>query len=402
MLAILREHGTLSRAQIAARSGLSRTTLSEITGDLLGRGAIVKVTTDAHRRAGSGRPAELLALDPRSGQFLGVDLGHTRVRVVVADAAHEIIASGVAPYPAGTSLPARIRAGLALIERLGRERGLGLSALQAVGVGVTGPYPAGSARADVSAAFRERFGAPVLVDNNTRFAALAEAGTTDARDVLYIRLAAGIGGGLVVGGRLVTGAQGAAGEFGHVLAEPGGAACRCGKRGCLETVASTGAALAAAGVADLDRLAARRAEPAVAAAMDRIGEAVGRVLASAALILDPELIVIGGSLPRAVPAIVDRAARVIAAGRVPPGPWSAGTRSADHGTGGPGSAVRGGRVAAGPVPADREPGGAAGGSGPLVRAARLGDEDGALGAVAALYRRSPLLAGYSTLDGSTP
>lgn len=206
VLAILREHGTLSRAQISARSGLSRTTLSEITGDLLGRGAIVKVTTDAHRRAGSGRPAELLALDPRSGQFLGVDLGHSRVRAVVTDAAHEIIASGVTPYPAGTSLPARIRAGLALIDRLGREQGIGLSALQGVGVGVTGPYPAGTARADVSAAFTDAFRAPVIVDNNTRFAALAEAGTTDARDVLYIRLAAGIGGGLIVGGRLIEGA----------------------------------------------------------------------------------------------------------------------------------------------------------------------------------------------------
>ncbi|BCY07631.1 transcriptional regulator [Actinoplanes sp. L3-i22] len=370
VLAILREHGTLSRAQISARSGLSRTTLSEITGDLLGRGAIVKVTTDAHRRAGSGRPAELLALDPRSGQFLGVDLGHSRVRAVVTDAAHEIIASGVTPYPAGTSLPARIRAGLALIDRLGREQGIGLSALQGVGVGVTGPYPAGTARADVSAAFTDAFRAPVIVDNNTRFAALAEAGTTDARDVLYIRLAAGIGGGLIVGGRLIEGAGGAAGEFGHVPAEPGGARCRCGKRGCLETVAAIGPALAAARVSGLDELAARRDEPAVAAAMDRIGDTVGRVLAAAALLLDPELIVIGGDLPRAVPAIVDRAAEVVAAERVPPG----------HDVAGNGSR------------ADR---------GPVVRAARLGDDDGARGAVAALYRQSPLLAGYSNLDGST-
>lgn len=120
----------------------------------------------------------------------------------------------------------------------------------------------------------------------------------------------------------------------------------------------------------LDELAARRDEPAVAAAMDRIGDTVGRVLAAAALLLDPELIVIGGDLPRAVPAIVDRAAEVVAAERVPPG----------HDVAGNGSR------------ADR---------GPVVRAARLGDDDGARGAVAALYRQSPLLAGYSNLDGST-
>ncbi|WP_433831912.1 ROK family protein [Actinoplanes sp. CA-015351] len=355
VLAILREHGTLSRAQIANRAGLSRTTLSEITGDLLGRGAIVVVTTDARHRAGSGRPAELLALDPRSGQFLGVDLGHTRVRVVVADAAHEIIASGLTPYPAKTSLPARIRAALALVDRLGREQGIGLTALQGVGVGVTGPYPAGTARGDVLAAFRERFAAPVLVDNNTRFAALAEAGTTDARDVLYVRLADGIGGGLVVGGRLVSGAGGVAGEFGHVRADPDGAACRCGKNGCLETVAAVGPALAAAGVRTLSELTARRDEPRVKAATDRIGSAVGRVMAAAALILDPELIVIGGPLVEAAPGIVGRAAEVIAAERM---------------------------IGAG--------------SGPAIRAARLGDDDGARGAIAAIFRQSPLLAGYET------
>ncbi|WP_045747908.1 ROK family transcriptional regulator [Actinoplanes rectilineatus] len=380
VLAILREHGTLSRAQIAARSGLSRTTLSEITGELLGRGAIVVATTDARHRAGSGRPAELLALDPRSGQFLGLDLGHTRVRAVVADAAHEIIASVVAVHPARTSLAARIRVALSLVDCLGREQGIGLSALQGVGVGVTGPYPVDESRAAVLAAFQEHFTAPILVDNNTRFAALAEAGMTDARDVLYLRLADGVGGGLVVGGRLVAGARGGAGEFGHVRAGipsfgPGagadagdvGADCRCGKRGCLETVAAVGPALVAAGVTDLAELAARRHEPEVAAVMARIGVAVGQVAAAAALILDPELIVIGGPLIRAVPEIVDRAAEVIAGERI----FGSGSGSGS------------------------------GSGGPEVRAARLGDDDGARGAVAALFRQSPLLADYSVPHGMT-
>jgi hypothetical protein len=110
VLRVLREHGALSRGQIATKVGLSRTTLSEITGDLLSRGAVVVVDTDAARRAGSGRPAELLTLDPSSGQFLGVDLGHTRVRIAVADAAHDIIAAGHAPTrprPAGSSASTR-------------------------------------------------------------------------------------------------------------------------------------------------------------------------------------------------------------------------------------------------------------------------------------------------------
>jgi predicted NBD/HSP70 family sugar kinase len=354
VLAILRERGGLSRAQIADRSGLSRTTLSEITGSLLARGAIVVVNTDARDRAGSGRPAELLALDPHSGQFLGLDLGHTRARLAVADAAHEIIASDLIAYPAGSSWPRRLAAGLDVIDRMAREQGVVLSALQGIGVGVAGPYPAGDYRADVLGAFAGRFPAPVIVDNNTRFAALAEASTTEARDVLYVRLADGIGGGLVVAGRLVAGARGAAGEFGHVKVDPDGGVCRCGKRGCLETVAALAPALRAAGVRDTDELAARRDEPAVRAAMDRVADALGRVLADAALILNPEQIVIGGPLPAAAPGIVERARAVIEAELV---------------------SVE---------------------TAPLIRAARLGDDDGARGAIAACFRQSPLLTDYPT------
>jgi predicted NBD/HSP70 family sugar kinase len=360
VLAILRERGGLSRAQIAARSGLSRTTLSEITGDLIARGAIVVMHTDAALRAGSGRPAELLALDPHSGQFLGVDLGHTRVRVAVADASHEIIASGFTAYPQESRWPARLSAAVALIDRLGREQGISFSALQGIGVGVAGPYAAGDSRAEVLAAFGDRFGAPIVVDNNTRFAALAEAGTSEARDVLYIRLSDGIGGGLVVGGRLVAGAGGAAGEFGHITVDESGDLCRCGKRGCLETVAAVRPALRAAGVSDLGELAARLGEPRVEAALDQVAHAVGRVLAQAAQILDPEEIVIGGTLASAAPGIVARAGRVVAGEMV-----------------------------------------AAAGAGPLIRAARLGDDDGARGAITALFRQSPLLADYPSLAGST-
>jgi predicted NBD/HSP70 family sugar kinase len=357
VLALLRQRGGLSRAQIAARVGLSRTTLSEITGELLARGAIVIVNTDAGLRAGSGRPAELLALDPHSGQFLGVDLGHNRVRVAVADAAHEIIAQGHSSYASETAWPDRLAAALALIDRIGRDSQVSYQALQGVGVGVMGPRPAENVRAEVLAAFGARFAAPVLVDNNTRFAALAEAiaGGDEARDIVYLRLSDGIGGGLVVGGRLVSGRNGAAGEFGHIAVDRSGELCRCGKRGCLETVASVPAVLRAAGLATLDAFASRKNT----AIIDRVATAVGHVLADAALILNPDGIVVGGRLAAAVPEIVTRAAKVVEAELVP-----------------------------------------AGGDRPEIRAARLGDDDGARGAIFALFRQSPLLAGYPEAAGS--
>ncbi|HTJ37633.1 MAG TPA: ROK family transcriptional regulator [Dactylosporangium sp.] len=359
VLRVLREHGALSRGQIATKVGLSRTTLSEITGDLLSRGAVVVVDTDAARRLGSGRPAELLTLDPSSGQFLGVDLGHTRVRIAVADAAHDIIAAGHATYDADTERAPQLEVAFALIDRVAARTGVSFRALQGVGVGVAGPRPAPP---EIAVPFGARFGAPVIVDNNTRFAGLAEAITDgpDVHDVLYVRLSDGIGGGLVVGGRLVAGADGMAGEFGHVTAQPGGDPCRCGKRGCLETVASVPAVLAGCArrglaLATLEELEAalRHHNPIAAAVLDEAAAAVGRVVGAAALVLNPAQIVIGGRLPRSAPELVRRVDEVLAGELCP-----------------------------------------IGSARPAIRAARLGDDDGALGAIAALFRQTPLLDGY--------
>lgn len=375
VLAALRAHGALSRAELAKRVGLSRTTLSEITASLLQRGAIIVADTDAATRAGSGRPAERLALDPDSGQFLGVDFGHRRVHVAVADASHEIIAQGVERYPDDVPWPDRLAIAFELIDRLSSETGVHFGALQAVGIGVPGPYtgarpgtPAVSwkkqlAPDGVDTAFAERFGAPVVVDNNTRLAALAEAiSRPDAVDnLIYLRLSDGVGGGLVVSGGLVTGSLGFAGELGHVTADPAGSACRCGKRGCLETIASVPAILRAcreAGVAieTLDDLAVAvgKGDPAVEAVLREVGSAVGRVLGAAAMTLNPREVVIGGEIVRIAPVIVEQAASTL-------------------------------RYELYSIPSDQPH---------IVRAAQLYDSDGALGAIAAIFHQSPLLAGY--------
>jgi predicted NBD/HSP70 family sugar kinase len=375
VLAALRAHGALSRGDLAKRVGLSRTTLSEITANLLQRGAIIVADTDAATRAGSGRPAERLALDPDSGQFLGVDFGHRRVHVAVADASHEIIAQGVERYDDDPPWADRIAIAFDLIDRLSRETGVHFGALQSIGIGVPGPYtgarpgfPAVSwkkqlAPDGVDTAFGERFAAPVVVDNNTRLAALAEAiSRPDAVDnLIYLRLSDGVGGGLVVSGRLVTGSRGFAGELGHVTANPSGAPCRCGKRGCLETIASVPAILkacsdAGADVETLDDLAeaVAKGDPAVDAVLREVGSTVGRVLGAAAMTLNPREVVMGGEIVRIAPVLVEQAAATL-------------------------------RYELYSIPSDQPH---------IVRAALLPDSDGALGAIAAIFHQSPLLAGY--------
>ena len=376
VLRALRENGALSRGQIARAVGLSRTTLSEITSSLLHRGAIVVVDTDAANREGSGRPAERLALDPSSGQFMGVDFGHRRVHVAVADASHEIVASGSDRYTDDSDWPTRLDVAFRLIKELSTRYGVHYGALQGVGIGVPGPYSAttgvrgfpshrsaadGFHEASVDEAFRDRFGAPVIVDNNTRLAGLAEAifGDETIENLVYVRLSDGVGGGLVVGGRLVPGSAGLAGELGHVTVRADGAACRCGKNGCLETVASVPAVLAAARakglpLETLDDLAAAvaRSHPVADEVLREAGAATGRVLAATAMALNPAEIVIGGGIVRVAPVILQQAVATITYELFP------------------------------------------GAELPSVRAARLSDDDGALGALAALFHSSPLLAGY--------
>lgn len=323
---LLQSHGALSRAELAERAGISRTTISEITSSLLAQGSIVVVDTDATDRSGSGRPAELLALDPSSGQYLGIDFGHTTVHVSVADAAHDVIATGRADYEDGSPWEQRLDVLFALVDSVLDSAGVHFGALQSIGVGVPGPLfspPAATVASGthdetitfVETSIRERFGAEVTLANNTRFAALAEAhnamlDSTD--DVLYVRLSVGVGGGVIVGGRLVNGSFGQAGEFGHVRVRSNGRLCRCGKDGCLETVASVSAVIAecadrglAIRTADDLRDEIDRAHPVAYQVIRDAGVAVGRVLAASSMVLNPAVVVVGGELPRIAPFILD-------------------------------------------------------------------------------------------------
>ena len=378
VLQVLQTRGPQTRAELASATGISRTTVSDLAAALLGRGEIVVAGGGAAKPTRRrGRPAERLALNPAAGQLLGVDFGHQRVHAVIVDKAHDIVASAGHPYDPDSGWTERVPVAFALIQRLAEGDDVDLSALQGVGIGFPGPFSPGmpdpaaaensggtaSASKYVVHAFTERFHARVILDNNTRFAGLAEAiwgGTADVRNILYARLSHGVGGGLVVDGRLVTGAAGFAGELGHVSVRPDGRTCRCGKRGCLETIASLPAILAACAEqgARLDGLeelasAAERGDPVVDRVLRTAGEAVGHVLGMVAMALDPEEIVLAGDIVHRAPALLAQAETVI-------------------------------RWELLPIPEAT----------PTIRAASLGDEDGALGAVAALFHQSPLLDSY--------
>jgi predicted NBD/HSP70 family sugar kinase len=168
----------------------------------------------------------------------------------------------------------------------------------------------------VSAAeeLRNRLGLPVLVDNDANLGALAEAAYgagRDAVDLMYLMVSSGIGAGLVLNGRLYRGALGLAGEIGHVLMDVHGQVCRCGNRGCLETIASPQALLEllrrSHGRLTTDEMLAlaRSGDPGCRRVLADAGRTLGSALAVLLNVLNPEVVVVGGELAAAGDLLLD-------------------------------------------------------------------------------------------------
>lgn len=331
VLDLLRKHGRLSRGELGAHSGLSRTTLYDIVSGLLSSGAVVASAPDAAPRK-RGRPVETLTLNPGAGQAIGIDFARRAVHVAAANVAHEIVGSASEPHAGDLSWAERTDLAQSLVRSL-TGGALEFGALSAIGVGVVGPVadPGGeSAYArDIDGLpelLHKRFGVPVLLDNNTRLAALAESvwgAAAGNEDVLYLRLSHGVGGGLVVGGSLHRGAYGLSGEFGHITVDAAGARCECGGAGCLETVASVGAVLdsyrAAGGRADdvSTLVAALDSDRAARDVLRVAGTHVGTVLAAVCNAIGPGVIVVGGELAAAGAALTGPVEEVLSTDVLP-------------------------------------------------------------------------------------
>ncbi len=334
VLAALRDNGARSRAELGELVGLSRSSLSEVTTSLLDRGVIVVLDKDAAPRRGAGRPAERLALDPRSGQYVGLDFQHARVDAVVADATHEILGAGTALYELDSPWHERMQVAFDLIDGIAEKANAHFSALSWIYAGVPGPYVPPNARVTLPAfwersringygvreALSGRYSAPTSIDNNTRLAALAEAKASGAQDLVYIRLGQGVGGGLVQAGRLMRGTHSLAGELGHAPVPGMHRPCRCGKNGCLETVAALPEVLRACeeagittkdGCIPLDDLF----EPAVREITADVSSAMCMVLLPVVMALDPEEVVIAGPVLELLPGLLQRVQEALMAER---------------------------------------------------------------------------------------
>jgi predicted NBD/HSP70 family sugar kinase len=305
---------------------LSRSTVSTLVAELQSRGLVAEREVDGAGPQG-GRPPVLLGLERAAGAVLGIDFGKRHVRVIVADLAHTVLADVERATATEQSAEEGFDAAIGLVYRALDEARVSQSELIGAGMGVPGPIDVATGEVGSSAilpgwvgvrpeaAMATRLGMPVTIENDANLGALAEltwGAGRDTADFVYIKVSSGIGGGLVLGGNLYTGAGGIAGEIGHSMVDERGAVCRCGNRGCLETVASTRQ------IRDLLKTA-RGTEPTIeeviadAAAGDRASQrviadaarAIGAVVAQVCNVLNPEKVIVGGDLSAAGDVLLD-------------------------------------------------------------------------------------------------
>ena len=311
----------LSRAGIAARTGLTRGTVSSLVEQLIDDGLLREL---APTRGTPGRPASPLQLNRSGPAGLGIEIGVDHVAACVVDLTGTVRAAGTVPSDHRSAPPAvALARAAALAGAVRAEAGLPVDGAMVAVPGVVSsdgrlerapnlPQWSGAGVADDLAALLD--GLPTRCGNEADLAALAELWFGGAPpDFVHVSGGVGVGAGIVLDGRPYRGPGGRAGELGHVVVDPAGPTCRCGGRGCLEQVAGEEALLRAAAVPTVDELLRRRTEPLPAAALAAAARALGVALTAAVNLLDVPAVVLGGIYPRFGDPLRDAVADELAA-----------------------------------------------------------------------------------------
>jgi len=328
----------LSRAALAETVGLTKSTVSLLVRELLDEGWLTE--TELRATGALGRRATPLQLDGSRLALLGADLGIDTARIVATNLLGEVLEERVLPYQDGADATACIaavgdvlvdlsRAGGALAGRTMLGTGVGLHGVVDDATGVLHYAPhLGWRNVDVGSQLRAQFdgtplaGLPLFIQNEANVAALAElefAGQSGADPLIYLSLGYGVGAGIIVNGRLMTGQFGFAGEVGHTILQQGGPPCSCGRRGCADALIGLQALVdevyGKAGVspAQADRLFEQSAagEAVAAKAVEAAGRHLGVLLNNLWVAFDPMCIVLGGAALRLGERLIEPARRVL-------------------------------------------------------------------------------------------
>jgi predicted NBD/HSP70 family sugar kinase len=308
----------LSQAEISRLTELAPATVSNIVRVLSTAGFL-------EQTAGSGRRGATVRISREAGLVAGVDFGHSHIQVSLGDLAGQVIATKARPLDNDHAHDEGLTLARRLLDGLLEDLPTGPGELRAVGVGLPSPIGRsgvidsgsilpGWVGVVAAEAAGEVFGVPTLADNDANLGALAESRVgagVGLSSMVYLKIASGVGAGLVLDGRVYRGGLGTAGEIGHMTMDENGPLCRCGSRGCLEAyvggfslvnqLAPLQPDISIAGLVELAQggdVSARRL-------MEDAGRYLGRAGAMIANLIGPEIIVVGGDLAAAGDLLLD-------------------------------------------------------------------------------------------------
>lgn len=321
IVSAVQRRGSLTQVELAGVTGLSPATVSNIVKELTTAGLLHTSPTSR-----SGRRAQQVTLARNLGLVAGVHFGTRTLRVALADVTHRVVAEQRMPLPPDHRADAGIERAAMLVVEMVESVEATMQEVLAVGVGVPAPVDVATGRISAVGMLRgwdgfavpeeleRRLGVRCHIDNDANLGALAEVRLGSARGrrhVVYLRASHGVGGGLVLDGEVFHGRSGTAGEIGHMTIEENGPICRCGNRGCLETLVGAPVLLsmlaASHGSLTLRDVITRAhdGDPGCRRVIHDAGRHLGVAAASVCNLFDPELVVIGGQLAAAGPILID-------------------------------------------------------------------------------------------------
>ena len=319
VLHAIRRHGPLTRADAARLTGLSRSSVHAFTAELLDAELIC--AEEQRPARGRGRPAATFTYAGGGGHVLALAFEQDRFSVAVADLngqiQHEHSRSFDAAHDPEGALHSAAEMAAQLLAEAGSTPGAALRAVASL----AGPVDArrgtigspsilpGWSSADPARRLSDILGVPTTIENDANLGAFAEAhhgAAPGCQDLIYVKASTGVGAGLLLGGRIYRGAAGLAGELGHVTIDSAGRICRCGSKGCLETIAGAAGIIAALHgthgpdltIAQLIELAGS-GDAAAARALADAGTALGRAIGEISNVLNPQQVILGGQLAAA-------------------------------------------------------------------------------------------------------
>lgn len=326
ILKLLRERGTLARADLAKELGMTRNTASNIVTELLKAGVVVETE---FRRVGTGRPGLLLELAPNAGFAIGAEIDISRVIVVALDFRGKILweeSAAIRPKQEQAKI-------IATTEQLVQNAldwgvGEGLKPL-GLGLGLAGLVDAenGSLKfaptldwQDIpfQSLWEKKFDVPVLIDNEANTSALGYhsfSNRSNARNLVYLSIGAGMAAGFMFDGHLYHGSGGFAGQAGHMKIRLDGEACACGDRGCWVTEVSITALARQSGTKTVDLAVATQAlhdnDAKLIQVIDEMAEMLGLGIANLVNLFNVDTIILGGAMRPILPFLLEKTRAVV-------------------------------------------------------------------------------------------